>query len=256
MNMRRKQQKQPPPAPSRPRRRRLLRGGAEEQPFPDPEPMDDGLPPQPPQRRERDPPERMDLGPELPPREKERIRRRTQQPQGPPPEPLRPGPPPRADLPPPPAPPQIPEGVEIIRREMDALIKEISEGVRRTAGDVSESDRLTEINDRLVNFVQGVMEALSRLLVHIEAYNSQMTELTKQLGAFRTQIGKSSGKTDKAAKDAVSRLADFKDMVSKSLQAMKSHLRAEDMVPLQQALNNWTQLMNLTSKAPPASKGT
>jgi ABC-type transporter Mla subunit MlaD len=198
----------------------------------------------------------MDLGPELPRPEKERIvtgnRRR---PQGPPPEPLRPGPPPRADAVPPPAPPQIPEGVEIIRREMDSLIREISEGVRRTAGDVSESDRLTEINDRLVNFVQGVMEALSRLLEHIEAYNTQMTELTKQLGVFRTQIGKSSGKTDKAAKDAATRLTEFKNMVTKSLQGMKNHLRAEDMVPLQQALNNWDQLMSLASKAP-ATKAT
>lgn len=211
-------------------RRRPIRGGAE--PFPEPDPME--------------------LGPALPSREKERIvtgttRRRREQQQMEPPVPLRPGPPPRADAPPPPAPPQIPEGVEIIRREMDALIKEISEGVRRTAGDVSESDRLTEINDRLVSFVQGVMEALSRLLEHLEAYNKQMTEVTQQLRTFGTQVGKSSGKTDKAAKDAVARLEEFKGMVSKTLEGMKKHLRQEDLVPLQKALGNWNELTKLAT---------
>ena len=197
-------------------------------------------------------PEPMELGPALPRREKERIVTRVQQQQQqPPPVALRPGPAPRPDAPPPPSPPKVPEGVEIIRREMDALIREISEGVRRTAGDISDSERLTEINDRLVSFVTGVMEALSRMLENVEAYNTQMMELAKQLKLFSAQAGKGTAKTDRAANDAVKRLVEFKNMVQKSMEGMKKYLRAEDVVPLQQAVKNWDQLMQGASKAPP-----
>lgn len=187
-----------------------------------------------------------------PRRREERPRRTRERAAEPPPVLLQPGPPPRPDAAPPPPPPQVPAGVELIQREMETLVRAITEGVRRTVGDVSDAGRVTEINEHLVRFVSGVMQALAKLLEHLETYNRQMTELMRELNTFNNQINgrATASRTEQAARDAVARLSDFRTLVSKSLDGMKKYLRPEDMVHLQQALSGWEGML----KAAPAQK--
>lgn len=159
---------------------------------------------------------------------------------GPPPDPTRSAP----------AVPAIPEGVELIQRELDVLVKEITAGIKRTAGDVTEADRLTDINERLVAFVTDVIQAVSKLLEYIETYNAKVADLTKQLNEFGVQLQKkgTGAQVDRASTEAVKKINDMRNMVKKALDNIKKYMNPVDEVVVQNALKNWENLTSSSSK--------